>query len=276
MFLAIATRAADAETAGQAICAFLSSDVVGQQPTEMPGREEDKVDTPSRPPHRAREEHDLLRELLERGIDAWSARADGVVIRVGGRPDVIERLASLLYRAHIEQADDDPALHYLETLLVDSPGDSLVVTGWRIDREARRATAIAIAQLSIPQDFIEPLLRIDPAQVRTWSAELRRGEDLHGEVRRLLEARDVDSYRLLCEVDPPSGLLRELLPSHLSRRLSTQQGLTQLADLVTVGIELMLHDAGALLSATERTQRTAHWCVAIVEAASTEDPVGRV
>jgi Helicase conserved C-terminal domain len=220
-FLATAARAADAwrqfgpETQADAIYAFLAGDGEGQPPTPVPHGGAEKGGTPSRPPGRAPDGHDLH----ERGIDAWSAAFEGEQVRIGGRPDVIEQLVSLLYRAHLEQAADEAALRDLTSLL--DPCDHtepLVETGWRVLPDARRV--IGIGRLSIPTALIDPLLRTDPGQVLTWLDELRRGEALRDQVPQLLTVGDVSAYRLLCEIDPPPGLLREELPPHLSARLN--------------------------------------------------------
>lgn len=276
-FLATATRAADAwrqfgpETPADAIYAFLAGDGEGQPPTPVPHGGAEKSGTPSRPPGRAPDGHDLLRDLHERGIDAWSAAFEGEQVRIGGRPDVIEQLVSLLYRAHLEQAADEVALRDLTSLL--DPCDHtepLVETGWRVLPDARRV--IGIGRLSIPSALIDPLLRTDPGQVLAWLDELRRGDALRDQVRQLLTVGDVTAYRLLCEIDPPPGLLREELPPHLSARLNAPgDGPRRQHDIVTVGIELMLKEVGGLHAVPDVALCAASWCVAIAEAADFAD-----
>ena len=281
MFLATATRAADAwhqfgaETSADTIYAFLAGDGEGQPPTPVPQGEADKRGAPSSLPGRRAEGNDLLRDLHERGIDAWSAAIEDGQARIGGRPDVIEQLVSLLYRAHLEQAADEAAMRDL-MLLLDrrDDGEPLVVTGWRVLPDARRV--MGIGRLSVPPALIGPLLRTDPGQVRAWLDELRRGDELRDQVRDLLAAGDVTSYRRLCEIDPPPGLLREELPPNLSARLTAPgNGPGQLPDVVTVGIELMLKEVDGLSAVPDVAQRAAGWCVAIAEAADFPDSLSR-
>jgi len=277
MFLATATRAADAwcqfgaETPADPIYAFLAGNGDGQPPTPVPQGGLATSGAGIRPPGPGTDGNDLLRDLHERGIDAWSAAIENGRARIGGRPDVIEQLVSLLYRAHLEQAADEAALRDLMLLLNRrDDGEPLAVTHWRVLPDARRVKAIG--RLSIPRALTDPLMRTDPGQVRAWLDELRRGDELRDQVHHLLAKGDVSSYRLLCEIDPPPGLLREELPPDLPDRLTAPgDGPERLPDVVTVGIELMLKDVSGLCTISGIAQRAVTWCVAIAEAADFAD-----